>query len=117
MNVTVSAGTETHVVPDVTPYQIKEATRQLEALKFVVQPVKVSTSPLRLGRVTHTDPAAGTTQPVGTVIKVYYSAGFVEVPNVVGKSAGQRRRALLTNARHSSRWLVVPSRPTPHRAR
>jgi beta-lactam-binding protein with PASTA domain len=86
VDVTVSAGAQTHVVPDVTPYGIQEATRRLEALKFQVKPVKVKDSQLRLGRVIRTDPAAGTSQRVGTVITVFYSAGFVEVPNVVGQN-------------------------------
>jgi eukaryotic-like serine/threonine-protein kinase len=86
VNVTISAGAQTHVVPDVRPYSFAEATRRLEALDFRVQGVKVTKSTLRAGRVIRTDPTAGTTQRVGTLIKVYYSAGYVQVPNVVGQN-------------------------------
>jgi serine/threonine-protein kinase len=86
VNVVISAGAETHVVPDVRPFSFAEATRRLEALDFQVKGIKVATSTLRAGRVIRTDPTAGTTQRVGTVIKVFYSAGFVQVPNVVGQN-------------------------------
>jgi serine/threonine-protein kinase len=86
VNVTVSAGEQTHVVPDMTPYSFQTATTKLEALGFRVHGIKVADSTLRLGRVIRTDPAAGTTQRVGTTINVYYSGGYVQVPNVVGKS-------------------------------
>ncbi|MEJ7630126.1 MAG: Stk1 family PASTA domain-containing Ser/Thr kinase [Nocardioidaceae bacterium] len=86
VDVRVSAGAETHPVPDVTPYFLKDATRRLEALDFQVNPIKVLDSPLRFGKVIRTDPSAGTVQPVGTTIDVYYSSGFIPVPNVVGES-------------------------------
>jgi eukaryotic-like serine/threonine-protein kinase len=104
VNVTVSAGAQTHPVPDVTPYVLKEATRRLEALDFRVAPIKMSNSTLPAGRVIRTDPAAGTVQRVGTTIKVYYSAGFVPVPNVVG----EQRLAAIADLKRAH-FVAVPS--------
>jgi serine/threonine-protein kinase len=86
VNVTVSAGEQTRVVPDVTPYLLQEATARLTALDFRVKPIKVRRSQLRFGHVIRTNPPPGVTVKIGSTIEVYYSGGFIKVPNVVGKT-------------------------------
>ena len=75
IDLVISAGEETAVVQDVRGMTLKQATTTLEDLGFEVNPIKDTKSPEPKNIVTQQDPAAGTTQPVGTIIDVYYSAG------------------------------------------
>lgn len=63
---------------------LRQATTTLEDLGFGVNPVEDNKSQEPKNIVTAIDPAAGTTQPVGTIIDVSYSTGPITVPNVVG---------------------------------
>jgi serine/threonine-protein kinase len=94
IDVTVSAGTQVRVVPDVSALNLAQATAELEQRGFKVDPTAQSGSTERKNQVTSTDPSPGTTQPVGTTIKVYYSTGYVVVDSVVGMDA-QAAAALL----------------------
>jgi len=79
VDVTVSAGTQVRVVPDVSSLSLAAATSTLQGLGFKVDPRPQSDSTERKNQVTTTDPLPGTTQPVGTTIKVFYSTGYVVV--------------------------------------
>jgi eukaryotic-like serine/threonine-protein kinase len=84
IDLTVSSGRETKVVPDVSQLNLRQARAQLETLGFQVVAVADPTSRERKNQVTRTDPLPGTSQPVGSQIKVYYSNGYLKVPSVVG---------------------------------
>jgi serine/threonine-protein kinase len=89
VNVTVSAGEKMTTVPDLTPDFLTEAKAKLTALGLRVRPLKVADSQLKYGRVIRTDPPPGTSARVGSLVRVYYSGGYLQVPNVVGETQAQ----------------------------
>ena len=102
---TISVGPETEVVPPgLDDLSLDAATDQLEDLGFQVDPQEDPTSTERKNQVTRVDPPSGTTQPVGTVITVYYSPGYVEVPSVVGLTQEDA-----TGQLEAEGFVVVPS--------
>jgi len=103
----VSAGQETHTVPDLTPYFLKEAEAILVKQGFQPRAVKVADSTLRFGKVIRSDPPARSPEPVGTVVRVYYSAGYIRVPNVIGQS-----QAAATATLKKAHFTVIPARST-----
>ncbi len=104
VDLVVSSGTKTAVVPDVTTLSLAAATAKLEGLGFDVTPKKDEKSTEEEDQVTRTDPAAGETLPVGTDITVYYSTGYIEVPSVVG----EKRKAAVHHLKEQG-FNVVPS--------
>jgi eukaryotic-like serine/threonine-protein kinase len=88
VDVTVSAGTQVRVVPDVSSLSLAAATSKLQGLGFKVDPQPQSDSTERKNQVTTTDPLPGNTEPVGATIKVFYSTGYVVVDSVVGMDVG-----------------------------
>jgi serine/threonine protein kinase len=104
VDVTVSAGTQVEVVPDVSSLNLVAATAKLDGLGFKVDPRAETDSTERKNQVTRTDPLPGESLPVGSTIKVYYSTGYVVVDSVVGMTQ-QQATALLT----SHHFQVVPS--------
>ncbi|MBA3265269.1 MAG: Stk1 family PASTA domain-containing Ser/Thr kinase [Nocardioidaceae bacterium] len=89
VDVTVSAGADTEVVPPVSGLTLEQATAELEALEFVVNPVEEEGSAERRGEVTRTDPPEGSSQPIGSEVTVYYAAGLERVPDVVGETEAE----------------------------
>jgi len=75
-------------VPQVAGQSAEQAKGVLESLKFRYQDGGAEPSALPVGRVTRTDPAAGTKVPNGASITVYTSDGSLSTttPNVVGKT-------------------------------
>ncbi len=86
VDVTVSAGTKLVGVPSVSGLTLDQATTQLQSLGFVVHPIPDAQSSVQRNKVISTDPLPGTSQPVGTTIKVTYSTGYILVPSVVGST-------------------------------
>ena len=84
IDVDVSAGAGTEVIPDLSDATLTEATSALDKLGFKVNPVEDPESAERRNQVTRTDPRPGESVLVGETVAVYYSTGFVVVPNVVG---------------------------------
>jgi serine/threonine protein kinase len=104
IDVTVSVGTKLATVPFVTGLSLDEATSKLESEGFVVDAQADEGSTERRNKVTSTDPEAGTSQPVGTKVTVFYSTGYVKVPNVVGKTQEEA-----TSLLEAKGFDVVPS--------
>jgi serine/threonine protein kinase len=96
VNVTVSAGTEVRVVPDVTADSLAAATAELQSRGFKVDPRAQTNSTERKNQVTGTNPLPGESRPVGSTIEVFYSTGYVVVDSVVGMDA-QAATALLAS--------------------
>ncbi|NYG54189.1 Stk1 family PASTA domain-containing Ser/Thr kinase [Nocardioides perillae] len=92
----VSSGRPTLAVPSVTGLQRVDARAQLEAAGLRVR-LREEDSDEDQGRVTRTDPAAGTTVPEGSTVTVFYSDGPEEVPDVVGRQE-DRARSILEDA-------------------
>ena len=85
---TVSAGTESVEVPDVTNLSIEEAERKLEEKGFRVNRVESYSSTVKEGNVISQSPAGGQKAPARSAITVNVSLGQednkVRVPNIMG---------------------------------
>ncbi len=86
VELTVSSGQQLTAVPPVVGLKLDAATKKLEAAGFQVSEKEDESSDAEAGEVLASDPAEGTQQPPNTVITLTYSAGLVEVPNVVGET-------------------------------
>ncbi|HET7174096.1 MAG TPA: Stk1 family PASTA domain-containing Ser/Thr kinase [Nocardioidaceae bacterium] len=104
VNLEVSAGSRTAVVPDVTRGNLAAATAALEQLGFTVKPIPDRHSRERQNQVVRTVPSAGAPETYGSQVKVYYSTGYVVVPSVVGASQQEA-----TSTLKSAGFHVVPS--------
>jgi serine/threonine-protein kinase len=71
-------------VPPVTDGNLADAEAALQDAGLVPEPHADQTSTERKNEVTTTDPPPGTLVKVGSTVKVFYSAGYIEVKNVVG---------------------------------
>ncbi|WP_244303107.1 penicillin-binding transpeptidase domain-containing protein [Leucobacter coleopterorum] len=83
-------------VPDTTGQDVASATKLLKAAGFTVEDGGETDSLLAEGLVTETSPAAGTSAPAGSAVKIFRSgATLATVPDVVGefgKKAASRLR-------------------------
>lgn len=82
-------GSKKEKIPDVTGMSISEATQELAKYGFDVDEVlEESSRDIEEGKVTKTNPPAGSTRKQGTEIKVYISEGNkeLEVEDYTGKS-------------------------------
>ncbi|MGI8434211.1 MAG: Stk1 family PASTA domain-containing Ser/Thr kinase [Nocardioidaceae bacterium] len=104
VDVVVSGGRQTATVPFVTDGNLATATQKLEEVKLKVNAIADEDSTARRNQVTSTDPVAGTTLPVGFVVDVHYSTGYIEVPSVVGSTQRQAIKVLEDRG-----FQVVPS--------
>jgi serine/threonine protein kinase len=98
VDVTVSAGTQVVVLPDVSQLNLAQATAKLQGLGFKVNPKPETASTERKNQVTRTDPLPGNSLPLGSTITVYYSTGYVVVDSVVGMT--QQAATTLLRSHH-----------------
>ncbi len=85
VNLVVSAGTAmTEVPPGIEDMTLQEAEAALQAADLKARSKEVSDSTETRGQVTSTDPGPGTNLPVGATVTVFYSAGLVTMPSVIG---------------------------------
>lgn len=102
--VVVSAGSKTVTIPpDITSMTLDEATRTLRALGLNVKPRRDDQSTERRNEVTATKPLPGREVAPGRTVTVYYAAGYVPVPSVVGLS---KRQAVASIRAHNLKPLV-----------
>ncbi len=96
VNVTVAKEAPV-AVPNVLGQDPATAGATLGAAGFTVQTTSTPSETVDVGKVIGTDPAAGSLQPKGTVIKLLISTGpeMVTVPNVVGMTQANAQNALL----------------------
>jgi serine/threonine-protein kinase len=96
VDIVVSVGPEKATVPFVLGKDKFEARAQLEDLGFEVRLIERESSEEK-DTVIETDPVAGESANVGSIVRVFWASGPVEVPNVVGRSQEDAER-ILTDA-------------------
>ncbi len=104
ITLTISAGPEQIILPDVYNHTYKQAKKQLEDLGLIVTPVYEENSDLEKDMVIRTEPArtSDSSNPVyvakGSSITVYVSSGpsveMVEVPDLRGKDEATAKAEL-----------------------
>ncbi|MBR2042931.1 MAG: protein kinase [Clostridia bacterium] len=94
----VSSGERTVTVPDVSGKSEDVAKSILEKEGFVPEFVEVSDDSVQKGLIIRTNPASGSSVPVGSVITVYISTGEatakVKIPDCVGLTKDEAIRLL-----------------------
>ncbi|HET9075957.1 MAG TPA: Stk1 family PASTA domain-containing Ser/Thr kinase [Acidimicrobiales bacterium] len=96
VSVTVSGGKKPVQIPSVTGESPAQAGQRLGALGLNVQPAQEASTTVPAGSVTRTDPAAGSTVPIGSTVTVYTSTGppTSTVPDLTGDTQAQAAQAL-----------------------
>ncbi len=91
IDLTVSAGPEPRLMPDITQQPEADATLALEELGFVVVREEASSDDIAEGLVISATPEVGTPLPRGSEVTIVVSLGlpYLEIPNVVGLSAAE----------------------------
>lgn len=108
----VCTGPETVDVPNVINLPQEQAEGELEERGLVAVPEERASSQPE-GTVVETDPPAGETVAVDSEVRIYISAGNItEVPNVVGRPAGEAVGAL-EQAGFEASEQVSDETPTP----
>lgn len=86
--VALSSGPDSVEIPAMKGWDQERVRAELEGLGFTVGDIKtVDNSDVDEGGLVKTDPAMGTTQPVGTTVHLSFSSGKVEIPSLVGTDA------------------------------
>jgi len=93
IDVVISVGPEKKTIPFLEGKDKDDARQTLADLGFRVRLVEQDSDEEK-DTVVGTDPVAGTSVDVGTLVKVFYATGPVEVPNVVGMSQDEATRTL-----------------------
>jgi serine/threonine-protein kinase len=96
VQVFVSTGKEQNAIPDVTGLSEDDGFAQLGQAGFAVRTVSEPSSSVSTGKVTRTDPPAGTIAARGSTVRMFVSTGnpSVSVPNVIGQTEAEARSAL-----------------------
>ncbi len=93
VNLVISVGPQQETVPYVIGKDKAVARRELEALGFRVRLIEEDSDEPK-DTVIRTDPVPSTRYDVGRIVRVYWSAGPIEVPNVVGETQEDATRIL-----------------------
>jgi eukaryotic-like serine/threonine-protein kinase len=99
VSLTVSSGPGNATVPGVLGDPLAQAQRTIRAAHLDVgRIIHQSSGEYSAGQVTQTDPAAGSSEPVGTKIDLWVSTGppKVTVPSVTGDTEAQAKSTLTT---------------------
>ncbi len=102
IELTVSQGAQTVVMPDVLVYDYRVADRILsEEYKLKVSTQRIHSETFDVGTVIRTEPVAGTTLELGDKVTIYVSQGpaigTVAVPNFVGGTEVQTLRKVIAS--------------------
>ena len=101
IEIKVSKGPKTEIIPDLANQTFEDARNQLEKLGFVASETLQNSDSVEEGRVIKTNPAVNEEAAVGSTIKVFVSKGplqkTVKVPNVLGKTSGDAKAILEKN--------------------
>ncbi len=93
VDVVISVGPEKRTVPFVNGQDKDKAQQTLADLGFRVRLVERESSEPK-DTVVATDPVAGTSLNVGSLVRVFYATGPVKVPSVIGKTQEQATQIL-----------------------
>ena len=126
VNLVVSTGPETVVVPNVVNLSEREATAQLQALGLLVRVQDEYSDTVAQDLVIRSDPVANAEAQLGDTVLIVVSLGPtpVEVPNLVGMNQAQAEAALAERgltivvgtqpvADSSQNGLVIDQSPEP----
>ncbi|HET9202999.1 MAG TPA: Stk1 family PASTA domain-containing Ser/Thr kinase [Acidimicrobiia bacterium] len=96
VNLVVSTGPETVVIPDVTNLSERDATAELTGLGLLVRPQDEYSDTVPADQVIRTDPVANTEALLGDTVVIVVSLGPapVEVPSLIGMNQEQATAAL-----------------------
>ena len=94
VDLVLSRGPGTRLIPDVTGLSQDEATRQLQAMQLQVATTTVSDLSRPAGTVSGTSPAAGTSVPSGSTVTLQVVSGSTTVPNLINQSVSQATQTL-----------------------
>ncbi len=96
VNLVVSTGPETVLVPNVTGLSERDATAELTGLGLLVRPQDEYSDTVPVDQVIRTDPVANTEKLLGDTVVIVVSLGPapVEVPNLIGMNQDQATAAL-----------------------
>lgn len=96
VDIVVSKGTETTIVPKVVGMQYSEAVNALQDSKLEVEKIEESSKTVEAGIVISQETAANTTANAGDTVKIHVSTGTpkTKVPSLIGKSEADARAAL-----------------------
>ncbi len=101
IELTVSKGPKTEIIPDLTDQTYEDARNQLEKLGFEVSETLQNSDDVEEGRVIKTNPAVNEEAAIGSTVKVFVSKGplqkTVKVPYVVGETSGDAKAILEKN--------------------
>ncbi|MCD7773371.1 MAG: Stk1 family PASTA domain-containing Ser/Thr kinase [Ruminococcus sp.] len=101
IELTVSKGPKTEIIPDLTDQTYEDARNQLEKLGFEVSETLQNSDDVEEGRVIKTNPAVNEEAAIGSTVKVFVSKGplqkTVKVPYVVGETSGDAKATLEKN--------------------
>ena len=99
VNVIVSKGTETTIVPKVVGKTFDEAVKDLEAAKLSAEKVEENSKTVEAGIVISQETAAETTANAGDTVKIHVSTGAAQtpVPSVLGKTEEEAKALLAEN--------------------
>lgn len=96
VDIVISKGTETTIVPKVIGLRYDEAVTLLQDSKLDVEKIEESSKTVESGIVISQETAANTTANAGDKVKVHVSTGTpkTKVPSLIGKSEADARTAL-----------------------
>ena len=96
INVIISKGTETTIVPELKGKTYDEALKLLEDAKLKAEKVEENSKTVEAGIVLSQETAAETVANAGDTIKVHVSLGIkqITVPSVIGKSEAEAKETI-----------------------
>jgi serine/threonine-protein kinase len=94
VDLVLSRGPGTRLVPDVSGLSQDEATRQLQGMQLQVATTTVDNLSEPVGTISGTSPAAGTSVPTGSTVTLQVVSGSTTVPNLVNQPEGVATRTL-----------------------
>jgi serine/threonine protein kinase len=94
VDLVLSRGPGTRLVPDLIGLSQDEATRQLQGMQLQVATTTVDDLSHPVGSVSGTSPATGASVPTGSTVTLQIVSGFTTVPNLVNQPEGTATRTL-----------------------
>jgi beta-lactam-binding protein with PASTA domain/predicted Ser/Thr protein kinase len=94
VDLVLSRGPGTRLIPDVTGLTQDQATQQLQAMQLQVVATTVDDLSQPVGSVSGTSPGPGTTVPTGSTVTLQVVSGFTSVPNLVNQPLAAATRTL-----------------------